>query len=72
MDTARTGPFALSELTARVRALTRRAPHERPAVLQVGDLILDPATHVVRRGATAVPLSPKEYALLSPTEGATR
>ena len=59
-----TKPFAVSELTARVRALTRRTPHERPVVLQVGDLTLDPATHVVRRGATVVPLSPKEFALL--------
>jgi two-component system OmpR family response regulator len=59
-----TKPFALGELAARVRALTRRAPRERPVVLQVGDLRLDPATHEVSRGATAVPLSPTEFALL--------
>ncbi|MDP4507211.1 response regulator transcription factor [Nonomuraea turcica] len=59
-----TKPFALSELYARLRALTRRDPHERPAVLQVGDLILDPVSHVVRRGESAIMLSPKEFALL--------
>ncbi|TMR89019.1 response regulator transcription factor [Nonomuraea basaltis] len=59
-----TKPFALSELFARLRALTRRDPHERPAVLQVGDLALDPVGHVVRRGETPITLSPKEFALL--------
>ncbi|TMR07684.1 response regulator transcription factor [Nonomuraea turkmeniaca] len=59
-----TKPFALSELFARLRALTRRDPHERPAVLQVGDLSLDPVSHVVRRGESAITLSPKEFALL--------
>ena len=38
-----TKPFSFSELTARLRALMRRGPAERPAVLQVGDLRLDPA-----------------------------
>jgi two-component system OmpR family response regulator len=59
-----TKPFALSELYARLRALTRRDPHERPSVLQVGDLTLDPVSRVVRRGETAITLSPKEFALL--------
>ncbi|WP_327584286.1 response regulator transcription factor [Nonomuraea sp. NBC_00507] len=59
-----TKPFALSELYARLRALTRRDPHERPAVLEVGDLTLDPVSHVVRRGESAIMLSPKEFALL--------
>ena len=59
-----TKPFALAELFARVRALTRRDPLERPVVLQVGDLTLDPVTHVVRRGDADVALSPKEFALL--------
>jgi two-component system OmpR family response regulator len=57
-------PFALAELLARVRALVRRAPPERPAVLRVGDLTLDPATREVRRGDTAVDLSPREFSLL--------
>ncbi|RVX38307.1 two-component system OmpR family response regulator [Nonomuraea polychroma] len=59
-----TKPFALSELYARLRALTRRDPHERPALLQVGDLSLDPVSRVVRRGEAAITLSPKEFALL--------
>jgi two-component system, OmpR family, response regulator len=57
-------PFAFNELLARLRALTRRAPHERPAVLEVGDLRLDPASHRMWRGATEVELSAKEFALL--------
>jgi two-component system OmpR family response regulator len=57
-------PFSFSELLARVRALTRRAPQERPAVLAAGDLKLDPATHRAWRGDTELPLSTKEFALL--------
>jgi two-component system OmpR family response regulator len=47
-----------------VRALRRRAPVERPVVLQVGDLSLDPATHRVSRGDASVQLSVKEFAVL--------
>ncbi len=57
-------PFALPELLARIRALIRRTPPERPSVLTVGDLTLDPAAHQVRRGDTPIPLSPKEFTLL--------
>jgi two-component system OmpR family response regulator len=57
-------PFAFSELVARLRALTRRAPQERPAVLAVGDLRLDPALHRTWRGEDELDLSAKEYALL--------
>ncbi|HET6297054.1 MAG TPA: response regulator transcription factor [Kribbella sp.] len=57
-------PFALAELLARVRSLTRRGPLERPTVLQVGDLTLDPASRAVQRGRVEVDLSPKEFALL--------
>ena len=57
-------PFAFDELLARLRALTRRAPVERPAVLEVGDLRLDPASHRAWRGETEVELSAKEFALL--------
>ena len=57
-------PFSLAELLARLRALARRGPVERPAVLEVGDLQLDPATREVRRGDTEVALSAKEFALL--------
>jgi two-component system OmpR family response regulator len=57
-------PFSFAELAARVRALRRRGSGERPAVLQVGDLRLDPATHRAWRGETELSLSPKEMALL--------
>ncbi len=57
-------PFAFDELFARLRALLRREPGERPTVLEVGDLCLDPASKVVRRGGVEVELSAKELALL--------
>ena len=57
-------PFAFAELLARLRALTRRGDSERPAVLTVGDLRLDPATREVGRGSTPIELSAKEFALL--------
>jgi two-component system, OmpR family, response regulator len=57
-------PFSFAELTARLRALVRRGAAERPAILEVGDLRLDPATHKAWRGETEVPLSAKEFALL--------
>jgi two-component system, OmpR family, response regulator len=59
-----TKPFSLAELLARIRALARRGPVERPAVLQVGDLRLDPATHEVWRGDQRVELSAREFGLL--------
>src|ERR1700704_7012657 len=40
-----TKPFALAELFARLRSLVRRAPRGRPPVLEIGDLVLDPANH---------------------------
>jgi two-component system OmpR family response regulator len=59
-----TKPFSLAELLARLRALVRRGPVERPSVLEVGDLRLDPASREVRRGDEEVDLSPREFALL--------
>ena len=59
-----TKPFAFAELLARLRALTRRPPHERPTVLEVGDLRLDPATHQAWRGETELHLSAKEFRML--------
>ena len=59
-----TKPFSLAELSARLRALVRRGPVERPSVVEVGDLRLDPATHDVRRGDVAINLSAKEFTLL--------
>ena len=57
-------PFALAELHARLRSLARRGRPQRPAVLAVGDLRLDPARRQVRRGAVEIDLSAKELALL--------
>ena len=57
-------PFAFDELLARVRSLVRRAPKERPTVLEVGSLRLDPASHRAWRGEVELELSPKELALL--------
>ncbi len=57
-------PFAFSELLARLRALARRAPSERPTALQVGDLRLDPATHRAWRGDDELDLTAKEFVLL--------
>ena len=59
-----TKPFSFDELLARLRALVRRAPAERPAVLEVGDLRLDPAAHRAWRGEHELDLSAKEFALL--------
>jgi len=57
-------PFSFAELLARLRALARRGTAERPAVLEVGDLRLDPARRQAWRGATEISLSAKEFALL--------
>jgi two-component system, OmpR family, response regulator len=59
-----TKPFSFAELLARLRALTRRGPSERPAVLEVGSLRLDPATRQAWRGDVEIDLSAKEFALL--------
>ena len=57
-------PFSFMVLTARLRALVRRGGRERPAVLTVGDLRLDPATHELWRGDVPVPVTPRQFALL--------
>jgi two-component system OmpR family response regulator len=57
-------PFSFAELLARLRALVRRGAPERPAVVEVGDLRLDPATRQVWRGDAEIALSGKEFALL--------
>jgi two-component system OmpR family response regulator len=59
-----TKPFSLAELLARLRALARRGPVERPAVLEVGNLRLDPGARQVRRGDVEIELSAREFALL--------
>jgi two-component system OmpR family response regulator len=57
-------PFEFGELVARVRALLRRGRPERPAVLIVGDLEVDPAARSVSRGGKAVELTAREFAVL--------
>jgi two-component system, OmpR family, response regulator len=57
-------PFSFAELNARLRALARRGVSERPAVVEVGDLRLDPATRQIWRGDVEIKLSTKEFALL--------
>jgi two-component system OmpR family response regulator len=57
-------PFDFGELLARLRALLRRAPADRPARLQVGDLVVDPATHRVSRAGRDVELTAREFAVL--------
>ena len=57
-------PFSFAELSARLRALVRRGRPERPAVLEVGSLRLDPASRRAWRGTAEIELSAKEYGLL--------
>ncbi|MEM7095919.1 MAG: response regulator transcription factor [Actinomycetota bacterium] len=59
-----TKPFDFPELTARVRALTRRPPDVHKPLLEAGDLSLDPASRRVWRGAITVPLTAREFSLL--------
>jgi DNA-binding response OmpR family regulator len=51
-------------LSARLRALARRVPPPRPALLTAGDLLLDPATRAARRGSTPIELTSREFAVL--------
>ena len=59
-----TKPFSLVVVLARLRALIRRGPTERPALMQAGDLVLDPADRTCRRGDTPIDLTPREFSLL--------
>jgi len=59
-----TKPFSYAELLARLRALIRRGDSERPVILEVGELRLDPAARRVWRGTTEIALSTKEFAVL--------
>jgi len=59
-----TKPFSFVVLIARIRALLRRIVSERPAILEVGDLALDPVTCTVTRGTDPIELTPREFALL--------
>src|SRR5579883_2128867 len=57
-------PFALAELAARVRALTRRSSESKATLLRVADLMVDTVTRRVRRGQTEIELTTREYRLL--------
>ncbi len=57
-------PFDYGELVARLRALLRRGAPERPAVLTVADLEVDPATRVVTRAGRRIGLSAREFGVL--------
>ncbi len=57
-------PFAFEELLARIRALLRRPNNLLPAVLEIKDLVLNPATKKVYRGSKEIPLTTKEFGLL--------
>jgi DNA-binding response OmpR family regulator len=57
-------PFSYVVLLARIRALLRREVRERPAVLEAGDLKLDPASRRCWRSDTEVTLTPREFSLL--------
>jgi heavy metal response regulator len=59
-----TKPFAFAELLARVRALLRRGTGARPPLLQVADLVMDPAARTVKRAGEIIPLTNREFSLL--------
>jgi two-component system OmpR family response regulator len=59
-----TKPFSFAELLARLRALLRRGQAERPPLLRVGDLTMDPAGHKVERDGRMIDLTAKEFSLL--------
>ncbi|MHA7221982.1 response regulator transcription factor [Arthrobacter sp. RHLT1-20] len=59
-----TKPFSFLVLVARIRALIRRGAPERPVVLTLGTLTLDPVDRTVRRGGTLISLTAREYGLL--------
>ena len=57
-------PFEVDELRARIRALLRRDSSSKSGLLQVADLVLDPATHTVQRAGRSIELTAKEFSLL--------
>jgi len=63
-DDYMTKPFSFRELVARLRAIKRRESADRETHLQVGDLILDPATRDVVRGDRRITLTKTEFSLL--------
>lgn len=59
-----TKPFSFRELLARIHALLRRDSHLLPDEIQIGDLIINSASHRVSRAGRSIQLTAKEYALL--------
>jgi DNA-binding response OmpR family regulator len=59
-----TKPFAVPELLARVRSLLRRSSEAKSTVIEIGDLILDTATHSVKKNGKEINLTAKEYSIL--------
>ncbi|MEO5610863.1 MAG: response regulator transcription factor [Ornithinibacter sp.] len=59
-----TKPFSFVVLVARLRALARRGAPERPVLLEVGDLALDPGRRSLTKAGEAIGLTPKEFAFL--------
>ncbi|SMQ57814.1 response regulator transcription factor [Agreia sp. VKM Ac-1783] len=59
-----TKPFSFAILLARIRALIRRGQSERPAVLEAGDIRVDPSTREVTRGAERIDVTAREFAVL--------
>lgn len=57
-------PFSFVVLVARIRALIRRGAAARPAILEAGDLVLDPAERTCRRGEEVLTLTAKEFGIL--------
>ncbi len=57
-------PFEMEELRARMRALLRRESDDKSGSIMIADLVLDPATHFVKRGERSIDLTSREYALL--------
>ncbi len=59
-----TKPFLFEELLARIRALIRRGSEVKSSIIEIGDLIIDTASHEVKRDGKLISLSAREYALL--------
>lgn len=64
VDDYMTKPFSFEEFLARLRSVSRRGSAPRPTLLQVGDLVLNPASHEVSRAGEPITLSRTEYRLL--------
>jgi len=63
-DDYMTKPFQLEEMLARLRALLRRQHQVKDPIIRVHDLEIDTAARLVKRGGTAIHLTPREFGLL--------